>query len=83
MNLALKENNLDINVRDFDGKVAAIFSYEDEVAPAKVLGNFRKDKDQVFSWAVFWKASCSPRVMSKLCLSYRASMSCMPRWSVL
>lgn len=46
MNLALKENKLDINVRDFDGKVAAIFSYEDEVAPAKVLGTFRKDKDK-------------------------------------
>jgi large subunit ribosomal protein L10 len=46
INLALKENNLDINVRDFDGKVAAIFSYEDEVAPAKILGVFRKDKDK-------------------------------------
>lgn len=46
INLALKENNLDINVRDFDGKVAAIFSYEDEVAPAKILGAFRKDKDK-------------------------------------
>lgn len=46
INLALKENKLDINVRDFDGKVAAIFSYEDEVAPAKVLGSFRKDKDK-------------------------------------
>ena len=46
MNLALKENKLDINVRDFDGKIAAIFSYEDEVAPAKILGTFRKDKDK-------------------------------------
>jgi len=46
MNLALKENKLDINVRDFDGKVAAIFSYDDEVAPAKILGTFRKDKDK-------------------------------------
>lgn len=46
INLALKENKLDINVRDFDGKVAAIFSYEDEVAPAKILGNFRKDKEK-------------------------------------
>ena len=46
MNIALKENNIDVNVRDFDGKVAAIFSYEDEVAPAKVLGTFRKDKDK-------------------------------------
>jgi len=46
LNLALKENKLDINVRDFDGKVAAIFSYDDEVAPAKVLGNFLKDKEK-------------------------------------
>jgi len=46
LNRALQDNKLDINVRDFDGKVAAIFSYEDEVAPAKILGNFRKDKDK-------------------------------------
>ena len=46
MNLAFKENKLDINVRDFDGKVAAIFSYDDEIAPAKILGNFRKDKEK-------------------------------------
>lgn len=46
MNLAFKENKLDINVRDFDGKVAAVFSYEDEVASAKILGNFRKEKDK-------------------------------------
>jgi len=46
LNLALKENKLDINVRDFDGKVAAIFSYDDEIAPAKILGAFRKDKDK-------------------------------------
>lgn len=46
MNLALKENKLDIKVRDFAGKVAAVFAYGDEVAPAKILGNFRKDKDK-------------------------------------
>ncbi len=46
MNLAFKENKLDINVRDFDGKMAAVFAYEDEVAPAKILGNFRKEKDK-------------------------------------
>jgi len=46
LNRALQENKLDINVRDFDGKVAAIFSYEDEVASAKIIGNFRKDKDK-------------------------------------
>ncbi|MDP2943989.1 MAG: 50S ribosomal protein L10 [bacterium] len=46
MNLALKENNLDVNIKDFDGKVAVIFSYEDEVASAKILGNFRKERDK-------------------------------------
>lgn len=46
MNLALKDNKLDINVRDFDGKVAAIFSYEDEVAPAKIIGKFRQNKEK-------------------------------------
>jgi len=47
INLALKESKIDINVRDFDGKVAAIFSYEDEIAPAKILGTFRQDKEKV------------------------------------
>lgn len=46
MNLALKENKLDINVRDLDGKFAVIFAYQDEVAPAKILGNFSKEKDK-------------------------------------
>jgi large subunit ribosomal protein L10 len=45
--LALKEANLgDVNVKDFPGKTAAIFSYGDEVSPAKVIFNFRKDKDK-------------------------------------
>ncbi|MFA5023861.1 MAG: 50S ribosomal protein L10 [Patescibacteria group bacterium] len=46
MNLAFKDQIKDLNVRNFDGKLAAIFSYEDEVAPAKILGKFRKDKDK-------------------------------------
>jgi large subunit ribosomal protein L10 len=46
INLAFKKHNIDINVRDFNGKIAAIFSYEDEIAPAKILGEFRKDKDK-------------------------------------
>ncbi len=46
MNIAFKDQMKDLNVREMDGKLAAIFSYEDEVAPAKVLGNFRKDKDK-------------------------------------
>ena len=47
MNLAFKEQNIEsLNTRDFDGKIAAIFSYEDEVAPAKIIGEFRKDKEK-------------------------------------
>jgi len=47
MELAFKDQKIEgLDVRGFDGKVAAIFSYEDEVAPAKVIFNFRKDKDK-------------------------------------
>ncbi len=46
INLALEDNKIDINVRDFEGKVAIIFSYEDEVAPAKIIGTFRQNKEQ-------------------------------------
>jgi large subunit ribosomal protein L10 len=46
MNIAFKDQIKDLNVRDFSGKLAAVFSYEDEVAPAKILENFRKDKDK-------------------------------------
>jgi len=46
MNIAFKDQMADLNVRTMDGKLAAIFSYEDEVAAAKILGNFRKDKDK-------------------------------------
>ncbi|MFA5131101.1 MAG: 50S ribosomal protein L10 [Patescibacteria group bacterium] len=46
MNIAFKDQMSDLNVRTMDGKLAAIFSYEDEVAAAKIVGNFRKDKDK-------------------------------------
>ncbi len=46
INIAFKDQIADLNVREMDGKIAAIFSYEDEVASAKILGNFRKDKDK-------------------------------------
>ncbi len=46
MNIAFKDQIKDLNIRDMDGKLAAVFSYEDEVAPAKILGNFRKDKEK-------------------------------------
>lgn len=46
MNIAFKDQIEGLNVRDLVGKLAAIFSYEDEVAPAKIIGNFRKDKEK-------------------------------------
>jgi len=42
---ALDENGIEIDINNLEGKVATIFSYNDEVASAKVLGNFTKDKE--------------------------------------
>lgn len=43
MNLAFVDTKIDnLNVKDFEGRVAAIFGYEDEVAPAKIVGEFKK-----------------------------------------
>lgn len=46
LSLALKENDIEIDPKDLEGKVAALFSYEDEVASARVLNNFLKDKEK-------------------------------------
>ena len=47
LSLALKNKGLDsLDTKTLDGKIAAVFSYEDEVAAAKVLDNFRKDKEK-------------------------------------
>ncbi|HPY08812.1 MAG: 50S ribosomal protein L10 [Patescibacteria group bacterium] len=47
INRAFKDSKIDgLNTKDFVGKIAAIFSYEDEVAPAKIIGEFRKDKEK-------------------------------------
>jgi large subunit ribosomal protein L10 len=43
MKLAFKESGIEnLNPRDFDGRVAAVFGYEDEVAPAKIIAKFQK-----------------------------------------
>ena len=42
---AFKDNGVEIDKNVLDGKVATIFSYNDEVASAKVIGDFRKDKE--------------------------------------
>jgi large subunit ribosomal protein L10 len=46
LNIAFKNKGYnDLKVEDFTGQVASIFSYEDEIAPAKTLDKFRKDKE--------------------------------------
>jgi len=45
-NLALKDKAIDgLDVKALSGQVAAIFGYEDEVAPAKIVDVFKKDKE--------------------------------------
>lgn len=47
---ALKEQGItNLETKTLDGKIAAVFSYGDEVASAKVVDIFRKDKeDKIF-----------------------------------
>lgn len=47
---ALKEQGItNLETKTLDGKIAAVFSYGDEVASAKVVNAFRKDKeDKIF-----------------------------------
>ncbi|MBI2458986.1 MAG: 50S ribosomal protein L10 [Parcubacteria group bacterium] len=45
--LALKDKAITgLDVKKFTGQVAAIFGYSDEVSPAKIVGQFKKDKDK-------------------------------------
>ena len=44
---ALDEQKIEgVDVKSFEGRVAAVFGYEDEVSPAKVLADFRKDHQE-------------------------------------
>ncbi len=44
--LALKDKAISgLDVKNFQGQVAAIFGYADEVAPAKIVNQFKKDKE--------------------------------------
>ena len=43
LNLALKDQKIDVDSKKFDGQIATVFSYEDEVASAKIVDTFRKD----------------------------------------
>ena len=45
--LALKDKAISgLDVKTFDGQVSAIFGYADEVAPAKIAAEFKKDKEK-------------------------------------
>lgn len=45
--LALKDKNISgLDIKSFEGQIAAIFGYEDEVSPAKIAGQFKKEKDK-------------------------------------
>src|SRR3990167_10656370 len=44
--LSLKDKGIaGLEVKKFDGQVAAIFGYEDEVSPARIVGQFKKEKE--------------------------------------
>lgn len=47
--LAFKEAGIkDIKMKEFDGQTAVVFGYEDEIAPARIVNNFKKDlKDKI------------------------------------
>lgn len=47
LNLAFKDKAIiGLAVKKFNGQVAAVFGYGDEVSPAKIVGQFKKEKDK-------------------------------------
>jgi large subunit ribosomal protein L10 len=47
LNLAMKNSKVkDFDAKKFDGQIATVFGYEDEVAPAKIIGEFMKENDE-------------------------------------
>ncbi len=46
MDLAFKDKQISgLEIKKFSGQIATIFSYEDEVSPARIVGKFKKDKE--------------------------------------
>jgi large subunit ribosomal protein L10 len=55
LDLALKENRIgEAKARDFDGRIAAVFGYDDEVMPAKVIGKFRNEHENKIDFLAGW-----------------------------
>lgn len=51
INLALKDKAENLDVKQLDGQIAAIFGYEDEVTPAKILDKFKKEHEGKIDFA--------------------------------
>lgn len=46
LDLAFRDKKINgLNPKEFDGKIAAVFGYGDEVSPVKVVDKFRADKE--------------------------------------
>jgi large subunit ribosomal protein L10 len=46
LDIAFKESRVnELNVKSFTGRIAAIFGYDDEVAPAKIIEKFKKGRE--------------------------------------
>ena len=44
LNIAFNDSKIEgVNVEELEGNIAVIFGYEDEVAPARLVNNFKKD----------------------------------------
>src|SRR3989339_487336 len=51
MDIAFKNEKIkNLNIKDMDGRVAAVFGYEDEVAPAKIVNGFIKGREEKVSF---------------------------------
>ncbi len=52
LNLALKEKKVEgFDPRSVSGKLSVVFGYDDEVAPAKIVDEFRKDNPDTIEFA--------------------------------
>lgn len=51
LDLAFKDSKVEnLNIKDFKGKIAAVFGYEDEVAPAKIVSEFKKQSEDTIQF---------------------------------
>ena len=69
LELAFKDKKIEsLKPREFEGKVAVVFGYGDEVAPAKIVDNFRKTHEDTieFVGGILNENYISPEEVAKL-----------------